>query len=61
MLKKDITFTDFDGEVKTQTHYFNLTKAECVELQMSVEEFRYLNPQHNRPVIAGAVRGVKAR
>ena len=37
MLKKDITFTDFDGEVKTQTHYFNLTKAECVELQMSVD------------------------
>jgi hypothetical protein len=37
MLKKDITFTDFDGEVKTQTHYFNLTKAECVELQTSVD------------------------
>lgn len=27
------TFTDFDGNQRTETHYFNLTKAELVELE----------------------------
>lgn len=36
MLKKSITFTDFDGETKTKDYYFNLTKAECIDLQMSI-------------------------
>lgn len=34
MLKRDITFTDFDGNKQTETHYFNLTKAELVELEI---------------------------
>ncbi len=29
-------------------------QAAAILAEMSVEEFRYLNPQHNRPVIAGA-------
>lgn len=35
MLKKTITYTDFDGNERTEELYFNLTKAELMELQMS--------------------------
>lgn len=35
MLKKDITFTDLEGNPVTETHYFNLSKADLIELQMS--------------------------
>lgn len=34
MLKKPITYTDFDGETRTETFYFNLTKAELMELAL---------------------------
>lgn len=36
MLKKTITYTDYDGNTRTEDHYFNLTKAECMELEMGV-------------------------
>lgn len=36
MLKKTITYEDFDGNSVTEDFYFNLTKAEVVELQYSV-------------------------
>ncbi len=35
MLKKTITYTDYDGEERTEDFYFNLSKAELVEMQMS--------------------------
>lgn len=35
MLKKTITYTDYDGNERTEDFYFNLTKAECVELNYS--------------------------
>lgn len=35
MLKKDITYTDFDDNKCTDTFYFNLTKTEVVELEVS--------------------------
>lgn len=31
MYCKKITFTDFDGNVRTEEHYFNLTEAEIIE------------------------------
>ena len=38
MLKKTITYTDFDGnEMKTDA-YFNLTKTECVDLNLEFED-----------------------
>ena len=38
MLKKMITYTDFDGnEAKTEA-YFNLTKTECVDLNLEFED-----------------------
>ena len=30
MIKKTITCFDFDGNERTETFYFNLTKAECI-------------------------------
>lgn len=37
MYKKKIKFTDFNGNEKEQTFLFNLSKAELVELEASVE------------------------
>ena len=34
MLKKTITYTDYNGVERTEDFYFNLTEAECVELEM---------------------------
>lgn len=36
MLKKTITYTDYNGHQRTEDHYFNLNKAELVELELSV-------------------------
>ena len=33
MLKRDITYEDFNGNQVTETFYFNLTKSEIVELE----------------------------
>ena len=35
MFKKTITYTDYNGEKRTEDFYFNLTKAEIAELQVS--------------------------
>lgn len=37
MLAKKITYTDYDGNERTETFYFNLSKAELIEMQLSVE------------------------
>jgi hypothetical protein len=34
VLKKSISYTDFDGEEQVEDFYFNLTKAECLDLEM---------------------------
>lgn len=35
MIKKTITFTDYNGVERTEDFYFNLTKAEIMEMEMS--------------------------
>lgn len=35
MLKRDITFEDYDGKPVTETFYFNLNKAELLEMELS--------------------------
>lgn len=37
MLKRDITYEDFDGQTLTETYYFNLTKSEIIDLELSVD------------------------
>lgn len=43
MLKKTITYTDYDGNERTEDFYFNLSKAEAIEMQANasggLEEF----------------------
>lgn len=38
MLKKTITYTDYNGVERTEDFYFNLTKAELADMQMSEKE-----------------------
>jgi hypothetical protein len=37
MLKREITYEDFNGEKATDTFYFNLTKTEIITLEVSYE------------------------
>ena len=34
MLKKTITYTDYNGTERTEDFYFNLTKAELAEMEL---------------------------
>lgn len=36
MLKKTITYEDYDGNKRTEDFYFNLSKAEILEMEMGV-------------------------
>ena len=36
MIKKTVTYEDFDGNQRTEDFYFNLTKAELTEMEMSL-------------------------
>lgn len=36
MIKKTITYEDFDGNSRTEDYYFNLTTAEIQKMQLSV-------------------------
>ena len=37
MLKKTVTYTDFDGNLRTEDCYFNLTEAELAEMEYSLD------------------------
>lgn len=37
MLKRDITYEDFDGDSVTETFYFNLSKSEIIELEVAYQ------------------------
>jgi hypothetical protein len=37
MLKKTITYTDYNNEERTEDFYFNLSKAELLEMELSVQ------------------------
>lgn len=37
MLKKTLTYTDYNGNERTEDFYFNLNKAELVEMEMGTE------------------------
>lgn len=37
MLKKTISYTDYDGNQRTEDFYFNLSKAEITEMELSME------------------------
>lgn len=37
MLKKTVTYVDYNGVERTEEFYFNLSKAEVTEMELSVE------------------------
>lgn len=37
MISKTFTYVDYNGEERTETAYFNLSKAEILEMEMSVD------------------------
>lgn len=37
MLKKEITYTDYNGVKRTETHYFNLSRSELLRMEMTEE------------------------
>ena len=37
MLKKTVTYTDYDGVERTESFYFNLSEAEIVEMELGTE------------------------
>ena len=37
MLKKAITYTDYNGAERTEDHYFNLTKTEIMKMELSTK------------------------
>lgn len=37
MLKRSITYTDYNGGARTEDFYFNLTQAEVTEMELSVD------------------------
>lgn len=37
MIKKEITYTDFDGNQVTEEHYFHLSKSELIEMELAAE------------------------
>jgi len=37
MYKKTMTYTDYDGNERTEDFFFNLTKAECIKLQLGTD------------------------
>lgn len=37
MLKKTVTYTDFDGNERTEDFFFNLTEQEIAEMELSTE------------------------
>lgn len=36
MIKESITWTDYDGQERTEDFYFNLTQAEVVEMNLAI-------------------------
>lgn len=56
MLKKTITYTDYNGTERTEDFYFNFTKAEVMEMEMSIagglaETIKRLVNEKDQPAI----------
>lgn len=37
MIKKTVTYEDYNGEMRTETFYFHFTEAEILDMEMSTE------------------------
>lgn len=58
MLKKTITYIDYNGNERTETHYFNVSETEAMEMEMSVngglsESIKRIIETQNTPELIG--------
>lgn len=56
MLKRNLTYTDYNGNERSEDFYFNLTKAELMEMEMStsgglIETINKIVAEQNAPEI----------
>ena len=56
MIKKTMTYTDFNGVERTEDFYFNLTKAEVLKMEMGVkgglaEQIKQIVATQDQPAI----------
>ena len=56
MLKKTITYTDYNGVERTEDLYFNLTKTECMKMQIGTaggyaEKLEKIIKSHDIPAL----------
>lgn len=63
MLKKTITYTDFDGNERTENIYFNLTKAELAEWELTtnggmVQKLQAIAQSNDGPTITKAFKDI---
>lgn len=63
MIKKTITYTDYNGTERTEDHYFNLNQAEIMEMQMSTdggldEQIKRIVAAQNAPEIMKMFKGI---
>lgn len=61
MLKKEITFVDYNDVIRTETHYFNLNKAEVIEMEYGcsgglTQFLKNILAQKNEPEIMAFVK-----
>lgn len=66
MLAKEITYTDYDGVQRTETFYFNLNKAELMELNLSIEgglerKIKDIIAAKDVPAVAAAFKDILLR
>ena len=63
MIKKNIGFTDYNGNQRSEDFYFNLTKAEIAELELSTvggltQMLRGMIAAQDMPAIVKFVNGI---
>ena len=56
MIKKTVTYTDYNGAERTEDFYFNLSKAEVMEMELSIngglaEKIQRITAAQNAPEI----------
>lgn len=61
MLKKEITYTDFFGDTITEPFYFNLTKAELMEWELSIDggltaKIKTISKSKNNPEVTSVFK-----
>jgi hypothetical protein len=58
MLKRNITYVDFNGDTVTEVFYFNLSKSELVEMELSTKDGfgetlqRIIKAEDNKSLVA---------